>query len=200
KIAVFAPIPSASVRTATKVNPGDLRNWRKASFKSFMSFGAESVHWIDARSSPCRNHAGTQGHEAKQGDAGSEACYVERTNFKQQAGKSACQGKRRADPEKRSCCNENETLAQHAGNDPPWCRAERDANAEFASSLRRGVGDHAINADRREQQAKKRKCADQKQCVTPWRDRCGKHFLDAADFLDWFVRPDSVNPIAQLIR
>src|SRR6476659_8299523 len=85
KIAVFAPIPSASVKTATRVNAGDLRSWRKASFRSFMSFSAESVHWIDARSSPCRNHAGAQGHEAKQGDAGGKTRYVERTDFKQQA-------------------------------------------------------------------------------------------------------------------
>jgi hypothetical protein len=34
KIAVFAPIPSASVNTAVKVNPGDFRNCRTAYFKS----------------------------------------------------------------------------------------------------------------------------------------------------------------------
>jgi hypothetical protein len=34
KIAVFAPIPSASVNTAVNVNPGDLRNCRKANFRS----------------------------------------------------------------------------------------------------------------------------------------------------------------------
>src|SRR5438034_9673139 len=36
-IAVFSPIPSASVRTAIKVNTGDLRSWRKANFRSFIS-------------------------------------------------------------------------------------------------------------------------------------------------------------------
>src|SRR5881392_1412362 len=35
KIVVFSPIPSASVRTATRVNPGDLRSWRTANLKSF---------------------------------------------------------------------------------------------------------------------------------------------------------------------
>src|SRR5260370_14633650 len=34
KMAVFSPMPSASVRTAIKVNPGDLRSWRKANFRS----------------------------------------------------------------------------------------------------------------------------------------------------------------------
>ena len=30
KTDVFAPFPSANVRTATRVNPGFLRNWRTA--------------------------------------------------------------------------------------------------------------------------------------------------------------------------
>jgi hypothetical protein len=34
KIAVFAPIPSASVNTAVSVNPGDFRNCRNANFRS----------------------------------------------------------------------------------------------------------------------------------------------------------------------
>src|SRR4029077_11542851 len=59
KIAVFAPIPSASVRTATKVNPGDLRSWRKASFRSFMSLGAERLDWIDMRGA-------TRGHQTSE--------------------------------------------------------------------------------------------------------------------------------------
>src|SRR5712691_6700494 len=36
KIAVFMPMPSASVSTARKVNPGDLRSWRRAKWRSFM--------------------------------------------------------------------------------------------------------------------------------------------------------------------
>src|SRR5438270_3990080 len=37
KIAVFAPIPSARVRTAMKVNPGVFRSWRRAKRRSFMA-------------------------------------------------------------------------------------------------------------------------------------------------------------------
>src|SRR5712671_5827125 len=36
KIAVFAPMPSASVSTATAVNPGFFSNWRKANLRSFI--------------------------------------------------------------------------------------------------------------------------------------------------------------------
>ena len=162
-----------------------------------MLLGAQSVHWIDARSSPRWDHAGTQRHKAKEGDAGGEAGYVEWTDFKQQACKSACQGERRADPEERSCCNENGGFMQHAGDDASSRRTERNANAEFASSLRRGVRDHAINPDGREQEAQSRERAQEEKRITTRSDGCGEHFLDAADFLHRFIRPDAVNAIAK---
>ena len=53
KIAVFSPIPSANVMKAIAVNAGDLRSWRKANFRSFISFGAQCLNYIDAGSA-CR--------------------------------------------------------------------------------------------------------------------------------------------------
>src|SRR6266550_8009900 len=47
KIAVFAPIPSAKVITAINVNAGDLRSWRKANFRSFISLSAQCLNRID---------------------------------------------------------------------------------------------------------------------------------------------------------
>src|SRR5205809_6489697 len=44
KMAVFSPIPSASVSTARKVNPGDLRSWRRANFRSFIVRCSDSLH------------------------------------------------------------------------------------------------------------------------------------------------------------
>src|SRR6266550_1118860 len=69
KIAVFAPIPSASVRTATRVNPGDLRSWRKANLKSFMSFSAQCLNGIDMRRPARRNQTSEQCRE-RQHDRG----------------------------------------------------------------------------------------------------------------------------------
>src|SRR6266540_1977746 len=37
KIAVFAPMPSASVSTATAVKPGFFNSWRKANLRSFIT-------------------------------------------------------------------------------------------------------------------------------------------------------------------
>src|SRR5207302_3242084 len=62
KMAVLAPIPSASVRTATKVNPGDLRSWRRANVRSFISFGPKRDHWINAQSAARRQETGDQSY------------------------------------------------------------------------------------------------------------------------------------------
>ena len=43
KMDVFAPMPSASVSTATAVKPGFFSDWRMANFKSFMVRGQSSV-------------------------------------------------------------------------------------------------------------------------------------------------------------
>src|SRR5207302_6555505 len=46
KIAVLAPMPSASVSTATAVKPGFLSSWRKANLRSFIT---QCLHRIDIR-------------------------------------------------------------------------------------------------------------------------------------------------------
>src|SRR5690348_4224711 len=61
KMAVFAPMPSASVTMATKVKPGVLRSWRKANFKSFMSFVSQRNHRIDSHRATRRKPGGDQG-------------------------------------------------------------------------------------------------------------------------------------------
>src|SRR4029450_1149492 len=60
KIAVFAPIPSASVRTATRVNPGDLRSWRRANLRSFILLVTEGHHRIDIHGATRGKIAGNQ--------------------------------------------------------------------------------------------------------------------------------------------
>src|SRR4029453_16807256 len=96
KIVVFSPMPSASVRTATKVNPGDLRSWRKAKRRSFMkrlivdySFSAQCLDRID-KSGPARGHVtGEQCHQSKRRDCHSKCPKIERANPEQHTIKSA---------------------------------------------------------------------------------------------------------------
>src|SRR5439155_18667201 len=41
KMATFAPMPSEMVRITVATKPGDLRNWRKASLRSYIGDGRE---------------------------------------------------------------------------------------------------------------------------------------------------------------
>src|SRR5438034_2443756 len=60
KIVVFSPMPTANVKTATQVNPGDLRSWRSANFISFISFSAQGSDWIDVCGAACREQTRRQ--------------------------------------------------------------------------------------------------------------------------------------------
>src|SRR6266513_2826322 len=60
KIAVLAPIPSASVSTATAVKPGFLKSWRKANLRSFIT---QCLHRIDLRRAAGGEIAGRKRHD-----------------------------------------------------------------------------------------------------------------------------------------
>src|SRR6266550_9578721 len=60
KMAVFIPMPRASVITASDVNPGDLRSWRRANRRSFISLCAQSLNGIDKCGAPCRKKTGKE--------------------------------------------------------------------------------------------------------------------------------------------
>src|SRR5437868_15092833 len=89
-MAVFTPIPSASMRTATKAKPGDLRSWRKANRRSVIifvrrSFRPECDHWIDAGRAtggqPGRSHGG----EGKNYTDAEEDSEISRLDLKENA-------------------------------------------------------------------------------------------------------------------
>src|SRR4029077_20394946 len=65
KIAVFSPIPTASVTTAIKVNPGDFRSWRRANFRSLILFCAQRDDRIDACGAAGWYQTGKNGSDAK---------------------------------------------------------------------------------------------------------------------------------------
>src|SRR5258705_7213097 len=69
KMAVLAPMQSASVITAMMVKPGDFRSWRRAKRRSFISFSAQRLNWIDMRRAARRNQTSEQRRE-RQHDRG----------------------------------------------------------------------------------------------------------------------------------
>src|ERR1700757_3793131 len=83
KMAVFIPMPSASVKTAINVNPGDLRSWRRANLRSFISFGAQGLDWINMCRATCRDLTCGKSNQCQQ-DCGTEegewvgCCHAEK--------------------------------------------------------------------------------------------------------------------------
>src|SRR5438093_9269376 len=78
KIAAFSPIPIASVRTAIRVKAGDLRSWRRANLRSFMSFGAQCFNWVDESCAARGQQAREQRGQAKNRDRPDEHEWIVR--------------------------------------------------------------------------------------------------------------------------
>src|SRR6266705_2022120 len=83
KIAVFAPIPSASVRTAIKVNTGDLRSWRSANPRSFISLSAKCLNRVDTRRAARRNEARGRGDDREEPRDSKINERIERVHFEE---------------------------------------------------------------------------------------------------------------------
>src|SRR5438034_9343530 len=83
KIVVFSPMPSASVTTATKANPGDLRSWRKANFKSFISLGTKCLNRVDTCGAARRNKTGNRCNEREQAGDGEIDGRIEWIHFEE---------------------------------------------------------------------------------------------------------------------
>src|SRR6266446_7290373 len=83
KMAVFAPMPSASVSTATAVKPGFFSNWRKANLRSFM---AQRLHRIDSRCTTRRQVAGGKDDQSHYCRDHQERLRIPRADFIQHVG------------------------------------------------------------------------------------------------------------------
>src|SRR6266513_5015913 len=81
KMAVFAPMPSASVSTATAVKPGFFRSWRKANLRSFIT---QRFHRIDSRRITGRQPAGENAHAHQQQGDCHECQWINRLDLEKQ--------------------------------------------------------------------------------------------------------------------
>src|SRR5438105_8035891 len=85
KIAVFKPIPSASVRMAMNVNAGDCQSFRKAKRRSLMKtlLGAQRLHRIDKGGAAGGQQAREQRNCSEQNRGSAEQHGVEGRHFKE---------------------------------------------------------------------------------------------------------------------
>src|ERR1700741_5062385 len=87
KIAVFAPMPSASVSTVTHVNQRFFSSSRQAFLRSrnIGLIGSQRDNRIDARGAPCRQPARAEGSEHEQRDDAHERQRIARRDAVQHA-------------------------------------------------------------------------------------------------------------------
>src|SRR5262249_6790262 len=90
KMAVLAPMPNASVSTATVVKPGFFSSWRKANFRSFM---AECFHGFNFGCSPGGDGARRERDDDKEQRDGKKSKRVGSADSKQEAAEHSHQDK-----------------------------------------------------------------------------------------------------------
>src|SRR5438094_3333307 len=88
KTATLAPIPSASVITATVVKPGFFSNWRKANLRSFIT---QRLHRIDPGRTTSWQPAGEQCYDCKQQRDRNKRHGISGANAKEQAAHESSQ-------------------------------------------------------------------------------------------------------------
>src|SRR6478736_2877328 len=157
KIAVFAPIPSASVKIATDVNPGDLRSWRRAKRMSFnmevirssRSFGSQRDDRIDTRGAASWHAAGNQGDEHQRNYGCHHSPGIDCAHVVKQRHQRAAGSNRTDQSNSDADCNQRHALAEHELENVCALRAERHANPELASALYHRERHHAIETHAR---------------------------------------------------
>src|SRR5438132_7392961 len=162
KIAVFAPIPSARVRTVTKVNPGDLRSWRRAKRRSFMSFGAQCDNWIDARSAARRQPRSEEGRSKKEESNSEIDSRIDPLHFEEHALQRARERKSAEQTNDRANQKQMHSVRKNEHADLGRARAQRKANTDFTDAFERGIGEQSIKTDSRQHQRESSKNGKEK--------------------------------------
>src|SRR6266480_3494923 len=154
KIVVFSPMPTASVKTATQVNAGDLRSWRSANFMSvmsFISFGSQRGNWVDVRGAARRYQTSQQRGRREQNCCDAEQHWVVRRNLIELRRDQPAERERRDNAEREAADHRFHSLAHDEPQDIARLRAERHPHADLAGALLDGVGNRAVNPNAREQ-------------------------------------------------
>src|SRR6266576_2423005 len=162
KMAVFSPIPSASVITARKVKPGDLRSWRRANRRSFISLCAQSFDWIDMRSAACRNQTSEQRRECQHDRGRAEQQWIVRRNLVKLRRQQTTDGKCSSQTNNQTKDYGIHSLPHNQTQHICRLRAERHAHTNLTGALLDGVSDGAINSNDREEQGDAGKNTEQR--------------------------------------
>src|SRR5206468_12056393 len=145
-------MPSASVRTATRVNPGELRSWRKASFRSFISFCSQRHDWINARCAACRYPRSQERRDEEKQPHAEINPRIDAFDFE----KHTLQCARKSECGDQSDCRSNQeqlqSMRKHEHADLVGPSAKRETNADFTNTFDRRVSEKPVKTDGRERE------------------------------------------------
>src|SRR6266704_2384911 len=161
KIVVFSPMPTASVKTATQVNAGDLRSWRSANFTSLILFGSQRGNWIDVCGAACRYQTRHQCNRHEQNCCAAEQHWIVRRNLIELRRDQLAERERRNNAEHEPAHHRLHSLAHDESQDFACLRPERHADADLPGSLLDSVSDCAVNPDAGEEQSDSGKNSEQ---------------------------------------
>src|SRR6185312_16389705 len=143
KMAVFAPMPSASVSTATAVKPGFFSNWRKANLRSFM---AQRLHRIEFCGAASRQPAGQQGHSRQGHRYSKKSQWIRRFYRVEQPRQISRQGKRPEQPDRHPGQRQPQSAADHKTEHITLLSAQGHPHTDLAPALRHRIRYHAVDA------------------------------------------------------
>src|SRR6266576_6759642 len=145
KMAVLAPNPSASVSTATAVNPGFFSSWRKANLRSFIT---QSLHRIDLCSASSGNPRREQPCEDENPGSGEKYNRIGRIHFKEHLLQRLSDGVRKKESPGQAQSDDPQRVLEHEPNYVAPQRAEGDSQSDFAGSARNQISLQSVKPDR----------------------------------------------------
>src|SRR6267378_4787100 len=196
KIAVFSPIPSASVTTAIKVNPGDLRSWRRANLRSLILFCAQRDYRIDPRGAAGWYKTGKQSGDGKSCSSNGNQKQIMRRDLVKLSRDEMTRAKRGGKADYQPKQNRIHPLLHHEPQNICDLRAERHAHSDFARSLFDGVSDRTVNSDDREQQRNTGKRAEQSHRQPLLTERLHNNRIESVWLQNWDFLVDLVERAA----
>src|SRR5207247_3605914 len=107
KTATLAPMPSASVSTATAVKPGFFSSWRKADLRSFIT---QCLHRIDTRRASRRDQTSQTGDDDQKQRETAESRRVDRFHAIEQTRHEASDGRGKSQPKRYACARKSHSL------------------------------------------------------------------------------------------
>src|SRR6476659_8871891 len=195
-MAVFAPMPSASVNTAIRVNPGDLPSWRKANLRSLILFCAQRDYRIDAHGAAGWYKTGKQSGDGKSCGGNGNQKRIMRRDLVKLSRDEMTRAKRGGKADYQPKQNRIHPLFHHEPQNICDLRAERHAHSDFVCSLFDRVSDRAVNSDDREQQRNTGKRAEQSHRQPLLTERLHNDCIERVWLQNWHVLVDLVERAA----